>query len=226
MTRSEKYLKNIGNKFDADGLVRFFPGNTVISFIDHNAPIFTFFTEVRQMLRNTCAGDCFTYMPDSSIHMTVFEGVCDQWRTNASWTNLLSLDAPLTEVDRLFEKRFADVPKLGKVQMRTSGIKTGAGYSIALVPNTEEDAARLRSYREHVSDALGIRFPDFETYGFHISMGYGTKAPTPEQDAALDAFEQEAGELIARKALVFDVVEPNLTFFRDMFAFEKERFDR
>ena len=41
---------NIGTKFNADGSVRFFPGNTIISKIDHNAPVFEEFKKIRQML--------------------------------------------------------------------------------------------------------------------------------------------------------------------------------
>ena len=31
--------RNIGNKFHEDGSVRFFPGNTIISLVDHKAPV-------------------------------------------------------------------------------------------------------------------------------------------------------------------------------------------
>ena len=37
---------NIGTKFNADGSVRFFPGNTIISKIDHNAPVFEEFKKI------------------------------------------------------------------------------------------------------------------------------------------------------------------------------------
>ena len=43
MTRAEQYQGNIGNKFHADGSVRSFAGNTVISFINHAEPIFALF---------------------------------------------------------------------------------------------------------------------------------------------------------------------------------------
>lgn len=51
MTRAEQYQGNIGNKFHADGSVRSFAGNTVISFIDHAAPIFALFCRVRSVLQ-------------------------------------------------------------------------------------------------------------------------------------------------------------------------------
>lgn len=71
---------NIGTKFNADGSVRFFPGNTIISKIDHNAPVFEEFKKIRQMLADKPVARCVTMLPDDSIHMTVIEGVCHQWR--------------------------------------------------------------------------------------------------------------------------------------------------
>lgn len=226
MTRGEQYLANIGNKFHADGSVRTFAGNTVISFIDHSDPVFALFCEVRSMLQNSCAGECFSFLPDDSIHMTVFEGVCDQWREAPIWTRLLPLDAPLEEVDRLFEQRFLHAPAFGSVRMRTVGIKTGGGYGISLMPKMQKDAEALFSYRAAMSDLLGIRFPDHDEYRYHISICYGIKPPTQEQDEALDRFEGKASGLIAASKLEFEVSPPHLTYFRNMYAFEKKRFAR
>lgn len=226
MPRSEAYLANIGNKFEPDGSVRAFPGNTIISFIDHDAPIFALFAHVRAMLQESGASDCFSFMPDDSIHMTVFEGVCSQWREPQLWTNLLPTDAPLEDVDKLFEAKFRQAPKLGPVRMRAVGVKSDGGYGISLLPRTQEDAARLAAYRDAMSALLGIRFPGHDEYKYHISICYGVKAPTAQQEEALDRFEGRAAGYIAAQGMEFDVAEPYMTYFRHMFAFEKARFER
>ena len=120
MTRAEQYQGNIGNKF----------------------------CRVRSVLQATSAGDCFTYLPDDSIHMTVFEGVCDQWRDASLWIHFLPVDCPLTEVDKLFEQRFRLAPVWKEVYMHAVGIKTDGGYGIALEPASAGDASRLRTYRD------------------------------------------------------------------------------
>lgn len=226
MTRGEQYLANIGNKFEEDGSVRYFPGNTIISFIDHKAPVFAMFCKVRQMLRESSAGECFAFMPDDSIHMTVFEGVCDQWREASVWTNLLALDAPLEDVDKLFEEKFKHAPKLGSVRMHAVGIKADGGYGVALRPCTQADEDKLRDYRSAMSELLGIRFPNHDSYRYHISICYGIKVPTAQQEKALDRYEEEASAFIAAQNMEFDVVEPDMTYFKNMFAFEKKRFER
>ena len=226
MTRGEQYQANIGNKFHPDGSVRAFAGNTVISFIDHHAPIFELFCAVRQMLKESTAGKCFTFLPDDSIHMTVFEGVCDQWREAAVWTKLLADDVPLEAIDKLFEERFARAGKLGSVRMRAVGVKNGGGYGIALEPAGPEDAARLKAYRDSLSELFGMRFPNHDAYRFHISICYGVFPPDAAQEALLDRFEREAAEFIAANKMEFDVCEPSMTYFRNMFAFETERIER
>lgn len=226
MTRAEQYQGNIGNKFHADGSVRSFAGNTVISFIDHADPIFALFCRVRSMLQATSAGDCFTYLPDDSIHMTVFEGVCDQWRDASLWTHFLPVDCPLTEVDKLFEQRFRLAPVWKEVYMHAVGIKTDGGYGIALEPASAEDASRLRTYRDALRELLGIEFPGHDTYRYHISICYGVKSPTAAQETALDRFEKDAEHVIAQSNATFRVNAPHLTYFRNMFGFETERFAR
>lgn len=226
MTRAEQYRRNIGNKFHEDGSVRDFAGNTVISFIDHTDPIFQLFCQVRAMLQSSCAGNCFTYLPDESIHMTVFEGVCNQWREAALWTNLLPVTSSLTDVDKLFEQQFRHAPALGNVFMRAVGIKTGGGYGISLEPKTLEDGEKLAAYREVLSKLMGIRFPGHDTYQYHISICYGVKMPNAVQEAALDAFEKDAAEFVVSQNIAFKVQEPHMTYFKNMFGFQITRFER
>ena len=94
--------RNIGTKFNADGSVRFFPGNTVISFLEHDTKAWNCFTRIRSMLTDCAASRCATLMPDTSIHMTVFEGVCHYNRRPQAWFGDLPLDLPLEKADDVF----------------------------------------------------------------------------------------------------------------------------
>ena len=77
-----------------------------------------------------------------------------------------------------------------------------------------------------MSDLMGIRFPNHDAYQYHISICYGVKPPAQQQETALDRFEQEANAFIAAQGIEFEVVEPDMTYFKNMFAFEKQRFER
>lgn len=218
---------NIGNKFNEDGTVRFFPGNTIISFVDHSAPIWDHFVAIRSMLTCRQASHCLTLLPDSSIHMTVFEGVCHQWRKPEVWTNKLPLDCKLEETDDLFEQAFKTVKPLGQVNMRVDHVQIGLhGSGVQLQPATEADAAELKRFREECSAALGLRFPNHDTYEYHLSIGYFTKQPTAEEEKELNDYVDHANQYVSAKNIVFTIQQPQLTFFDNMFQFNPFRIPR
>lgn len=217
---------NIGNKFNEDGSVRFFPGNTIISKLDHSAPVWQEFTKIRDMFAALPAGHCATMLPDDSIHMTVFEGVCHQWRRPELWTTLLPLDCTLTETDELFERAFATVRPLGPVRMRMDSVHVSFGASIRLQPVTQADADELRRFRDDCSAALGIRHPIHDTYKYHLSIFYFTTTPTPEEEAQLLAAGERATAYIRSKDITFPILPPQLTFFDNMFDFKPHRIER
>lgn len=217
---------NIGRKFHADGTVRHFPGNTIISMINHERDIFAHFLRIRQLFEGSAAAPCVTLLPLSSIHMTVIEGVCDQVRRADHWTSLLAPDCPLAETDTLFEKRFAGVAPMEPVTLRMTSIAFTSAILLRLEPVTQEDAARLKRYRDEVSAALGLRFPNHDSYRFHISMGYFIKEPTPQEEQELRHFAKQANRYIAQHEILMQPEPPLLTFFDDMFCFIPHRIPR
>ena len=218
--------KNIGTKFNADGTVRRFPGNTIISMVNHGKDIFAHFLHIRALLEASPAAACVTLLPLDSIHMTVIEGVCDQVRRPGYWTSFLPLDCPLCATDALFEARFAELAPLGKVTLRMSHVVCTGAILLRMEPVTPADEAHLRAYRDAASAALGLRFPNHDSYHFHITLGYFTKEPTPEQEQALTEFCAQADRYIAEHDIRMQAEEPLLTFFDSMFRFEPHRIPR
>ena len=218
--------KNIGTKFNADGTVRRFPGNTIISMVNHEKDVFTHFLHVRELFMASPAAPCVTLLPLDSIHMTVIEGVCDQVRRPGYWTSFLPLDCPLCATDALFEERFAELAPLGKVTLRMSHVVCTGAILLRMEPVTPADEAHLRAYRDAASAALGLRFPNHDSYHFHITLGYFTKEPTPAQEQALAEFCAQADRYIAEHDIRMQAEEPLLTFFDSMFRFEPHRIPR
>lgn len=218
---------NIGNKFNEDGSVRFFPGNTIVSMISHEAEVWKAFCTIREMLLACPASHCLTLLPDESIHTTIFEGVCHQWREGDAWTSLLPLDCTLTETDDLFEEQLKSVKPLGHVNMKLDCVGyMDYGFNILLSPCTEADAEELRRYRNDCSKAMGIRHKIHDIYRHHISMGYFTTDGTDAEEAELRAFVAKATEYLQQHEVTFTVQTPKLTFFNDMFYFHPERVER
>ena len=217
---------DVGRKFNEDGSVRFWPGNTMICLLDHDSLVYEKIKEIRDDFGRNKIGEYLTLLPDESLHMTAIEGVVDGNRAPEHWTTLLPCDSPLEKVDDLFQEKWKDIPKLGKVEMVFHHIRVGTGLCVALRPKTEDDEKRIRGWREIVSKKMGLRFPGFETYEFHISLAYGFKTPDREGMDNLEKMVKEYNEKFSNEKFSFVVPEPSMTYFDNMFFFNKERIPR
>ncbi len=160
-----------GGKFLPDGTVLPFPGNTIICHIDRDSRAFRAMVEIQQALQaGPCAGNFF-FLPRSSLHMTIFQGVSGpNARQNGQWPAGLSRDMPLERVtvnllDRLEGVR---VPSNRRVSCR--GLH--AGHSLTMEGASPEDEAGLRATRETLRGATGISPENFDRYTFHITLAY------------------------------------------------------
>ena len=217
---------DVGRKFNEDGSVRFWPGNTMICLLDHNTEVFGRIKKIRDNFVRNKIGECITPLPDISLHMTAIEGVVDGNRSQDHWTTLLPTDALLSDVDDFFQEKWNEIPPMGKVEMVFHHIRVGTGLCVALHPKTEDDEKRIRGWREIVSEKMGLRFPSFETYEFHISLAYGYRVPNKEHMDNLENIVNEYNDEFAKDKFSFVVPEPSMTYFDNMFFFSKERIPR
>ena len=217
---------DVGRKFNEDGSVRFGPGNTMICLLDHDSLVFQRIKEIRDDFGRNKIGECITLLPDESLHMTAIEGVVDGNRSPERWTTLLPCDTPLEKVDDLFQEKWKDIPPLGRVEMVFHHIRVGTGLCVALRAKSEDDERRIRAWREIVSEKMGLRFPSFETYEFHISLAYGFRTPSDEAMENLEEMVKKYDEKFSLEKFGFIVPEPSMTYFDNMFFFSKERIPR
>ena len=70
----KKYPKGIPHKFDPDGNVQPFPGNTIICHLSPSSEIYASVQVLYQKLKEHPLSHLYTMLPPSSWHMTVFEG--------------------------------------------------------------------------------------------------------------------------------------------------------
>lgn len=217
---------DVGRKFNEDGSVRFWPGNTMICLLDHDSLVFQRIKEIRDDFGRNKIGEYITLLPDESLHMTAIEGVVDGNRSPERWTTLLPCDTPLEKVDDLFQEKWKDIPPLGRVEMVFHHIRVGTGLCVALRAKSEDDERRIRAWREIVSEKMGLRFPSFETYEFHISLAYGFRTPSDEAMENLEEMVKKYDEKFSLEKFGFIVPEPSMTYFDNMFFFSKERIPR
>lgn len=102
--------------------------------------------------------------------------------------------------------------------------ETTAGYptacSLRLLPVDEAEGRKIQSLRSQIADAYGFRGPDFEAYGFHITISYQLQTfAQAERTEYLDILSHHL-PLIERSAPVLELGNPEYCTFQDMRRFD------
>ncbi len=216
----------IGNKYTNDGKIREFHGNTIICQLTEEMDVYHRIERIQREIAGTRAGGCLKFLPPESFHMTAMEGVCDANRLQERWTSKLPTDCTLSEVDDLFEHEWKKIPPLEGVKMRFRMIRCNSALQIGLETETEAQERRIRTWRDEVSRAFGIRFPGHDTYRFHVSMAYGFSYPTKEEMETLRGIKSHYDASFAERPYSFILPSPRLTFFKSMHCFSPARIER
>lgn len=213
-----QYTHHVGEKFHEDGSVRQYPGSTVICFADPDSALYQAGITVQDALSAQPFGHKFALLPPSSFHMTVFSLILDARRVLPLWSVFLPVDTPLKQMDQFFIERVAAVDPPDNFRMCLTYIG-GKGLSFRLSPADEGTYEALRDYRGRISEVTGVRYPDHDTYEFHLTLAYNLIVLTDDENRAFAEWKLKLGEALRCEVGVFDTGAPQLTFFDDMFAF-------
>ncbi len=200
-----------------------FPGNTVICHIPQDSATFQLLLRVRREAEAQPWGKKYSFLPPSSYHMTVFDGVCDQMRVSANWTSKLPLDAPLEQVDDLLRTAWANLLKPTGFSMQYRSFYAHDYIGMIIQPTTPDVERELRGFRDQLSTAFGIRHPNHAEYAFHTTLAYGIECLTPTEDALVTEFEGQMHRELQKSFGVLHLNTPELTFFADMACFAPVR---
>ena len=212
----------VGRKFNSDGTVRRFRGNTVISFVAPDSPLGRCAGRAREVIETNGAAARLTFLPSASYHVTVVRLVCDEDREPAKWSSHLGLRCPLQDVDAFMADAMALVDPPAAIEMQYRAMSAHDVLAIELEPASPAERASLNSYRDAVAEATGVRHSDHHDYVFHLSLAYrvGSLGST-------ESLELEAALATVHNHVVgegpFILPAPVLTFFDDMFEFRPDR---
>ena len=213
----------VGTKFHADGRVRHFPGNTLITFVEEDSPLGRCASTATALLRDRLNSHKFAYLPATSWHLTICQLVCDQVRDAHRWSSKLPNDTPLVDVDAFMSDAVSLVAPINTpLLMAFRNMTAREVLSIELAPANARTADVLARYRDDVVHHTGVRHPDHDDYVFHISLAYRIASLSPTEVHALNRVLQLAAQTLAT-AGPFEVEPPQLTFFDDMFEFRPDR---
>ncbi|KAJ7263991.1 RNA ligase/cyclic nucleotide phosphodiesterase [Mycena haematopus] len=215
-----KYPPGVPSKFDADGNVQHYPGNTIISHLSPSTELHRSMIALHDKLQRSHLSHLYTLLPPSSYHMTIFEGVLDRVRVPGRWPSDLPLNASLEECTALFEKKLStfDLQCDPPYHISVTGFDPlENGIGVHLEPSTTEENARIRGLRDRLWKLLHIRSERHDTYPLHFSMAYLLRILTDEQDKELRALLMDHFEKEMPKQ--FTLSSPEFCTFENMFAF-------
>jgi len=163
-------LKEAENKFDHRGKPLPFPGCSIICKIPIKSDFFYETKLLQSKYRNLNPDKAYTYLPDTSFHMTLFD-CCNVNTFNTQyWPKNIVKDNNYKKVSYLLTKKLKDLKFSDKFNLKLK--KLFGGYSMILEGNTKKDEKIIRDYRNKLSSLLEIRFENHETYSFHITLAY------------------------------------------------------
>ncbi len=220
MIEHQQYTKVIGEKFHKNGSVRTFPGNTVISKIPDDLPIYAGLVEAQKRLKAIDTSGKYAFLPPSSLHMTVMEGLCDQVRIPERWSQKLDLHKAWGDVNQFMFDCFSRMSPPHSLTMRIAGFSFSRWPVLVLEPANPTTAHSLQDFREQFSLETGIRFPNHETYTYHISLAYNLIVLTDDDERLFRKTQQELYHALSATYPIIELAPPRLTYFENMFRFD------
>ena len=220
------YGSQIGKKFHKDGSAARYPGNTVVSDATPETCAYQVMSECLTMLEEAGVSEMFIPLPKDSYHMTVIRGVNDLVREAEYWPEALPKDASMAAADDYMTATIGRVANPGAMRMRFGEAKINAeDFRISMLPADDAQEQVLRTYRDQVADAVGLRLPGHETYTFHITLAYTWQLPDETQKRVIGELKRRMDKLLAKQPVV-ELHPPHIAYYRDMLSFSAERIER
>jgi hypothetical protein len=216
----ENWSSPIGTKFNEDGTLKRFAGNTVICPFAADHPAFALLCFLQNEFATKIYASKFALLPPSSFHMTVFDGVLDQVRNPERWPNELDIGRPLDKVHRFFSDHLKDVSAPASVTMAIEDIFSHP--TIALCGATATDNDKLRQFRDLLANTLGLRTPDHAEYRFHITLGYTLYQLDDSEKKQVAADIKTLLNLPEVRNFQIELPDPEFCHFEDMGRFNRQ----
>lgn len=159
-----------GEKFLEDGTVQHWAGNTFLCHVPEGAQKDAM-RAMQDEMKDSDFGRFYTFLPPSSFHMTVFQGVSPR---HGKFEELPKGADGLTDRDAVTahmagQVRGLKLPQRQRVRMASFY----AGLGLTMQGADESAEISLRATRTRLKEATGISHAaDFETYVFHVTFAY------------------------------------------------------
>lgn len=208
-----------GGKFDHNGNVLVWPGNTVICHVDSSTPEHKTLTLIQKQLKAGPHANAFAFLPPNSFHMTVMEGISGTPESDPVWPNGPDKNLDLYSATELLRQRLIGVVVPESHQIKVTDLF--AGHSLKVEGSTDDQERSLRRTREILRDTTGIEPKDFSTYQFHITVAYLTRWLSREEANSVMELSSALTNRLQSEAPVITLGAPEFCTFETMLHFKQ-----
>ena len=212
-----------GGKFHTDGTVQHWPGNTFLCHVDPASRAHTALRTMQEEIKMSRFQRFYTFLPPSSFHMTIFQGLSSTTETHHEVPRELR-DASRDDRTRILLDRTntLDLPACPRARM----VDLFAGKSVTMTGADQADEDALRETRHKLREATGIEDPDLDAYVFHITLAYLVEWVTPDTAEGIADLCRDLTERFRVEVGTISFGPVELCNFDSMHAFERVAFLR
>lgn len=207
---------HLGTRYDASG--RFLPehGNTVVAQVVPGSETEAALVDLRAAMQALPFAHLFAFTAVPSYHMTVFEGIIETRRLASHWPVDLDPQQSVQEATVAMAARLQGFTAPPEFAMRVVEVTP---FGLSLTGATGQDEGHVRAWRDGLAQALGLRVPGHDEYGFHTTMAYALQWPPVEAVALYRTALQDLTGAFQARVPVMHLARPAFCTFADMNAF-------
>ena len=211
-------LYHIGTRHTANGEFLKEPGNTVVCHLVKGSRSEQSVLDARARMQALPEAEKLAFMVESSLHMTLFQGIIEYRRKLPYWPENLPLETSIDAMTENFLKRLDGFAAPGSFKVEVTGA-TPNGLEVDGV--TAADREMMKQWRDQLAEIFGYRHPDHDTYQFHISFAYLLDRFSDEAMLVWQRGLEEIVENLQEYAPIIELEPPAFCSFEDMNHFEK-----
>jgi hypothetical protein len=213
-------------KFNPDGSVRPFAGNTVICHLPQQSRFHDAVASVGDALRSSSFAPKIAVLPSDSYHVTILGGPNDQDRSRYGWPSDIPINGPISECNHIIGERIARFRMHAELPLRfcldqEKTLAPQRASGLQLMPADTNEKLKLRTLRDRMAaEVFRYRAPDHDTFGFHISLAYQTGRFTDEERREYRDLLRQHLLTIGAATSIIELGVPEFSTFANMYRFE------
>ena len=204
-------------KFDNDGNPLHWPGCTIICPIQENSLVSSLLAEVQENFKEIAPNRKYTFLPQSSFHMTLFDCCNVSTFKTSYWPDSIQDTQNYLEIANILSDRLKNYQFPNSLAVRLN--KFFGGFSTLLTPYSSKDEEILRNCRDDLSNLFGIKFENHLRYTFHITLAYILEPLTLEEVSRLINLEKKMNKKFKNEIPLINLPQPEICVFNDMYKF-------